>query len=204
MLLLPLQGLLSRLLKLLHVFTHSLQLLLDALQVLLSQLRPLEASLELRLLNSELPAELIKLLNSDFIIKTSVLNNLDSLEDLVSVLGGDCKLGDGLAEVVSRLLVLLLHEHDPPGQGGHIGLDLLVLLVSLLKGLVGLGQLVISLVIVHLEVLDLLAQVPDVAVSLVRPGRGLPGGLLKPSDGGVQPLCLPLEGLHLLANSVHV
>merc|ERR1712184_96916 len=61
-LLLPLQGLLSRLLELLHVLTHSLELILDALQVLLSKLSPLKASLQLRLLDSELPAQLIKLL----------------------------------------------------------------------------------------------------------------------------------------------
>merc|ERR1712223_329015 len=59
-LLLSLQGLLSRLLQLLHVLTNSLQFFLNSLQVLLSQLSPLKTPLELTLLDSQLPAELIK------------------------------------------------------------------------------------------------------------------------------------------------
>merc|ERR1712223_1455425 len=61
-LLFSLQGLLSRLLKLLHVLTNSLQFFLNALKVLLSQLSPLKTPLELTLLDSQLSAELIKLL----------------------------------------------------------------------------------------------------------------------------------------------
>merc|ERR1719200_52248 len=109
-LLLPLQSLLSGLLEPLHVLTDSLQLLLDALQVLLSQLGSLQTSLQLRLLDSELPAQLVKLLlvvdshldggpqvlvkllNGDLVVEASVLNDLDSLQDLVSVLGGDGEL----------------------------------------------------------------------------------------------------------------
>merc|ERR1719192_2719923 len=220
-LLLSLQGLLSRLLKLLHVLTNSLQFLLNSLQVLLSQLSPLKTPLELTLLDSRLSAELIKLLlivhshldggpevlvqllNGDFIIKASVLNNLDSLQDLVSILRSNGKLGDSVAKVVSRLLVLLLHQHDSTGKGSNIGLNLFVLLVSLLQRLTGLGQLVIGLIIAHLKVLNLLAQISDVAVRLVSAGAGLPGGLLEGSDGGIQLLCLSLQRLHLLSDGIH-
>merc|ERR1719245_2792167 len=136
-LLLSLQSLLSRLLQLLHVLTHSLQLLLDALEVLLSQLSSLQSSLQLGLLDSQLPAQLIKLLlvvnshldggpevlvqllNGDLIVEAGVLNNLDSLEDLVSILGGDGELGDGVAEGVSSLLVLLLHQHDSTSESSN-------------------------------------------------------------------------------------
>merc|ERR1719326_19579 len=220
-LLLSLQGLLSRLLKLLHVLTNSLQFLLNSLEVLLSQLSPLKSSLQFRLLDSQLSAELIKLLlivhshldggpqvlvqflNGDLIVEASVLNNLDSLQDLVSILRSDGKLGDSVAEVVSRLLVLLLHQHDSTGKSSNIGLNLLVLLVSLLQRLTGLGQLVIGLIIAHLKVLNLLAQISDVTVGLVSTGAGLPGGLLKGGDGGIQLLCLSLQRLHLLSDGIH-
>merc|ERR1719245_2882930 len=152
-----LHKLLSRLLQLLHVLTHSLQLLLNALEVLLSQL----SSLQFGLLDSQLPAQLIKLLlvvdshldggpevlvqllNGDLIVEAGVLNNLDSLEDLVSILRGDGELGDGVAEGVSSLLVLLLHQHDSTSESSNISLNLLVLPVSLLQRLAGLGQLVV-------------------------------------------------------------
>merc|ERR1712061_455876 len=216
-LLLSLQGLLSRLLKLLHVLTNSLQFLLNSLEVLLSQLSPLKTPLELTLLDTQLSAELIKLLlivhshldgGPKVLVQllngeASVLNNLDRLQDLVSILGGDGKLGDSVAKVVSRLLVLLLHQHDSTGKGSNIGLNLLVLLVSLLQRLTGLGQLVIGLIIAHLKVLNLLAQVSDVTVGLVSAGAGLPGGLLKGSDGGIQLLCLSLQRLHLLSDGIH-
>merc|ERR1719150_884848 len=220
-LLLSLQGLLSRLLKLLHVLTNSLQFLLNALEILLSQLSPLKTPLELTLLDSQLSAEFIKLLlivhshldggpqvlvqllNGDLIVEASVLNNLDSLEDLVSILGGNSQLCDSVAKVVSRFLVLLLHQHDSTGKGSNIGLNLFELLVSLLQRLTGLGQLVIGLIIAHLKVLNLLAQVSDVAVGLVSPTDSLPGGLLKGSDGGIQLLCLSLQRLHLLTDGIH-
>merc|ERR1719326_2348807 len=220
-LLLSLQGLLSRLLKLLHVLTNSFQFFLNSLQVLLSQLSPLKTPLELTLLDSQLSAELIKLLlivhshldgrpqvlvqllNGDLIVEASVLNNLDSLQDLVSILGGNSQLCDSVAKIVSRLLVLLLHQHDSTGKGSNIGLNLLELLVSLLQRLTGLGQLVIGLIIAHLKVLNLLAQVSDVTVGLVSAGAGLPGGLLEGSDGGIQLLCLSLQRLHLLSDGIH-
>merc|ERR1719288_43565 len=195
-LLLPLKGLLSRGLELLHVLTDSLQLLLDVLQVLLGQLGPLHSPLELSLLHTQLPGELV--------VEASVLNNLDGLHDIVGGLGGEGKLGDGLAQLLGGLLVLLLHEHDPPGEGGDIALDLLELLLSLLEGLGGLGQLVVGLVETNLELLHFLAVVTDVAVSLIGSGGGLPGGLLKTSNGVVETIGLALQRLHLLPNSIHV
>merc|ERR1711914_4249 len=138
---------------LLHVLTNSLKLLLNALEVLLSKFSSLKTSLQLRLLDSQFSAQLIKLLlivnshldggskvlvklfNGDLVVEAGVLNNLDSLKDLVSILGGDSKLGDSVAESVSCLLVFLLHQHDSTGESGDISLNLLVLLVSLLKRL---------------------------------------------------------------------
>ena len=38
---------------------------------------------------------------------------------------------------------------------------------------------------------------------LISSGRGLPGGLLEPGDGLVEPVRLGLEGLHLLPDGVH-
>merc|ERR1719309_940010 len=137
-LLFPLQGFLSGLLKLLHVLTNSLKFILDSLQVLLSQLSPLHSSLQLSFLNSKLSAQLIQLLlvirshldggpqvfvqllNGNFVVQAGVLHNLDGLHDIVSSLGGDGELGDSLAKSLSRLLVFLLHEHNPPGQGRYI------------------------------------------------------------------------------------
>ena len=74
--------------------------------------------------------------------------------------------GDGVGEGLLRLLGLLLHEHDPPGEGGHVSLHLLVHLLLLLQRLRGLGQLVVGLVKSNLEVLHFLAIISDVAVSL--------------------------------------
>merc|ERR1712001_382944 len=220
-LLFPLQSLLGRGLKLLHVLADSLELLFDVLQVLLSQLSPLDGSLQLSLLNAKLPAQLVQLLlvvrghldggpqvlvqllNGDLIVEAGVLHNLDGLHHIVSGLGGKGELGDGLAKLLSGLLVLL-HEHDPPGQGRDVALHLLELLLGLLKGLGGLGQLVVGLIETNLELLDFLAVVTDVAVSLVGPGGGLPGGLLEASDGVVETICLALQRLHLLPDGIHV
>merc|ERR1719288_523871 len=217
-LLLPLKGLLSGGLELLHVLTNGLQLLLDILQVLLGQLGPLNSPLELSLLHTELPGELVKLLlvvgghldggpqvlvqllDGDLVVEASVLNNLNGLHDVVGGLGGEGKLGDGLAQLLCGLLVLLLHEHDPPGEGGDIALDLLKLFLSLLEGLGGLGQLVVGLVETNLELLHFLAVITDVTVSLIGPGGGLPGGLLEASNGVVETIGLALQRLHLLPN----
>merc|ERR1719230_1670371 len=221
-LLLPLKGLLSGGLELLHVLTNGLQLLLDILQVLLGQLGPLNSPLELSLLHTELPGELVKLLlvvgrhldggsqvlvqllDGDLVVEASVLNNLNGLHDVVGGLGGEGKLGDGLAQLLGGLLVLLLHEHDPPGEGGDVALDLLELLLGLLEGLVGLGELVVGLIEADLELLHFLAVVTDVTVSLISPADSLPGGLLEAGDGLVEPVRLGLERLHLLPDRVHL
>merc|ERR1719400_1322824 len=220
-LLLPLQGLLGGLLQLLHVVADSLQFLLDALELGLSQLSPLHGPLELSLLDSELPAQLVQLLlivrghldggpqvlvqllNGDLVVEAGVLNDLDGLQDVVGSLGGHGQLGDGGAELLGSLLVLLLHEHDPPGEGRDVALHLLELLLSLLEVLVGLGQLVVGLIKTNLELLDFLSVVTDVAVSLISPGRSFPGGLLEAGDGLVEPVRLGLERLHLLPDGVH-
>merc|ERR1712001_390791 len=221
-LLLPLQGLLSRGLKLLHVLANSLKLLLDVLQVFLGQLSPLDGPLQLSLLHAQLPAQLVQLLlvvgghldggpqvfvqllNGDLVVEASVLNDLDGLHHIVGSLGGKSELGDGLAQLLSGLLVLLLHEHDPPGQGRDVTLHLLELLLSLLKGLGGLGQLVVGLIKANLELLDFLTVVTDVAVGLVSPGGSLPGGLLETGNRVVETICLALDRLHLLPNGIHV
>merc|ERR1711992_234293 len=83
-LLFPLQSLLGGGLKLLHVLTDSLELLFDVLQVLLSQLSPLDGSLQLSLLHVKLllvvrghldggPQVLVQLLNGDLIVEAGVL-----------------------------------------------------------------------------------------------------------------------------------
>merc|ERR1719348_1855166 len=173
------------------------------------------------LLSSELPAELIQLLlivvshldcgaevlvqllNGHLVVHAGGLDNLDSLEDVVSRLGGECELGDGGAEGVSGLLVLLLHEHDPPGKGGHVSLHFLELLLSLLQRLGGLGQLVVGLVEADLKGLDFLSIVSDVAVSLVGSGCGFLGGILESLDGCIEAISLAFKALHLLADGVH-
>merc|ERR1712098_508999 len=197
-----------------------LVLLLKAV-VLLSKLCPLQAPLELSLLDSKFPGQfiqlllivvshldggaevLVQLLNSHLVVHAGGLNNLDGLEDIVGSFRSEGKLGDGVAEGVSGLLVLFLHQHDPPGQGGHISLHLFELLLCFLKGLSGLGQLVVGLIKADLKSLDFLAVVPDVAISLLCPGGSLLGGVLEALDGGIETISLGLEALHLLADGVH-
>ena len=164
--------------------TVYLELLLDALQLVLGQLGPLDSPLQLLLLHAQLPAQLVQLLlvvrghlggspqifvqllNGDLVVHALGLENLDLLEDLIGLLGGQGQLGDSVGQVLLGLLGLLLHEHDATGQGGHIGLHLLEVLLLLLQGLGGLQQLVVRLVEANLQLLDFLSVVPDVAVSL--------------------------------------
>merc|ERR1719228_471160 len=147
---------------------------------------------------------LVQLLDGDFVVHASALDDFDSLEDIVSRLGGEGELGDGVTEGVGRLLVLLLHQHDPTGEGGDVAFNLLELLLSFLKRLGGLGQLVVCLIKTDLKTLDFLAIVPDITVCLIGPGSSLGSSVLEALDGGVEPVSLALEALHLLADGVHV
>merc|ERR1719270_1548623 len=216
-----LKGLLSRLLKLLHVLTNSFKFLLNALQVLLSQFSSVKTSLELSLLDTQFSAQFIKLLlivnshldgrsqilvqllKGDLIVQAGVLHTLGSFQDLVSILGGDGKLGNCVAKGISSLLVLLLHQHDSTGKSSNVRLNLLVLLVCFLKRLTGLSELVIGLIISNLKILNLLSQVSDVTISLISTSCCLSGCLLKRSNGGIKLLCLSLQRLHLLTNGIH-
>ena len=88
------------------------------------------------------------------------------------------------------LIVLFVVNYKMYSNYGNQNIDinanLLELLVRLLQGLIGLVQLVVRLVEADLELLDLLAVVPDVAVGLLRPLHGQPGLLLEPGDRLVQ------------------
>merc|ERR1711899_496196 len=221
-LLLTLHSLLGGLLQLLHVLTNGLQFILDVLELVLGQLGALDGALQLILLHAQLPAQLVQLLlvvgghlgggaqvfvvllDGDLVVHALGLVDLDFLHDLVGLLGGEGQLGDGVGQVLLRLLGLLLHQHDPTGEGGHVGLDLLEVLLLLLEGLGGLDQLVVGLVEPDLQLLHFLAVVTDVAVSLFGHALVLLGGLLELVDGGVEPIRLPLQALHLLSNGVHV
>merc|ERR1712060_643898 len=155
-LLFPLNSLLSRQFKLLHVLTNHLKLLLDSLQLALRQFSSLDRSLQLLLLNSQLPAQLVQLLlvvrrhlgrlsqvlvqllKGDLVVHALTLHNLYFLQNVVGLLGGHGQLGDSVGQGGLSLLGLLLHQHDPPGEGGNVTLHLLVQLVLLLKLFVGL------------------------------------------------------------------
>merc|ERR1719400_1773540 len=98
----------------------------------------------------------------------------------------------------------MLKVSNMPRQGGDVALNLLELLVGLLEGLGGLGQLVVGLVEANLELLHLLSIVSDVTISLLGPFDGLPGVLFKLCNGGVQRIRLSLQRLHLLPDCVHL
>merc|ERR1719308_601297 len=199
-----LKGLFGGLLKLLHVLTDSLELLLNLLEVAFSEFGSLQSSLEFSFLNTELTAEFIKLLlvvnghldggseifielfNGDLIVQAVVFNDLDSFENVISGLGSEGQLGDGGAKSVSSLLVLFLHQHDPTGESGDIAFNLFVLFVSLLERLTGLGELVIGLIVANFKVLDFLSVVSDVAISLICASCCFLGGVLKATDGSIK------------------
>merc|ERR1712086_308392 len=220
-LLFPLHSLLSGSLKGLHVLTDQLQLFLNALQLALSELSPLDGPLQLILLHAKLPAQfiqlllvvgshlgggpqvLVQLLKGDFIVHAGALDGLDLLEDVVSLLGGSGELGDGASKVLLRLLGLLLHEHDPTGKRTDIALHLPVHFVLFLQGLSRLLELVTGLIKVNLKAVDFFSEVPDVDVGLVGAPVGLLGLVLEALDDGVEAVGLRLEGLHLLPDGVH-
>merc|ERR1719309_1182119 len=220
-LLFSLKSLLSGFLKLFHVLTNSLKFFFNSLQVLLSKFSSLKSSLQLRFLDSKLPAEFIKLLliinghlnccsqilvklfKGDFIVHAGAFNNLDSLEDIVSSLGSESKLGDSGAKIVGGFLVFLLHQHDPTSKSCNISLNFLELLVSFFQRFTGLGEFVVCLIITDLKVLNFLSQITDVTVSLIRTGGGFSSCFLKSSDGCVQTIGLTLQRLHLLSDGIH-
>merc|ERR1719495_547160 len=220
-LLFSLKSLLSGFLKLLHVLTNCLKFFFDSLQVLFSKLGSLKSSLQLRFLNSKLSAEFIELLlivnchldggpqilvelfKGDFIVHAGAFNNLDSLEDIVSSLGSESKLGDSGAKIVGGFLVFLLHQHYPTSKSCNISLNFLELLVSFFKRFTGLGEFVVGLILTDLKVLDFLSQITDVTVSLIRTGSSFSGCFLKSSDGCVQTIGLTLQRLHLLSDGIH-
>ena len=119
------------------------------------------------------PEVLVQLFDGHLVVEPDrgVLDHLDGLHDIVGGLGGLGELGDSAAEGLGRLLVLLLHQHDPLGEGGHVALHLVEHLLGLFQGLGGLGQLVVGLVVANLKLLDFLAIIMDVAVSLICPAR---------------------------------
>merc|ERR1712165_67137 len=134
-LLFTLSGLLSRDLKLLHVFTNSLQFLLNILKLALSQFSTLSCPLALIFLYSKLPGQfiklllivaghlgglsqgLVKLLNLNFIPHCLAFKVFDLFQDAISFLGSQGKLGDSVSKSSVCLLGLFLHQHDTSRQG---------------------------------------------------------------------------------------
>ena len=150
------------------------------------------------------PQTLVQLLQGDLITHALTLHNLDLLEDLIRILGGDGKLGDSVGQVCLGLLGLLLHQHDPPGQGGDVRLNFHEQLPLLLETLHSGVDLVHSVLVGDLHVVNFLAKVPDVALGLAEDLVGLLSGLFKLADDAVKSLGFILEGLHFLSNGIHV
>merc|ERR1712078_324537 len=115
-LLLAFLSLLSRDLKLLHVLTNSLQFLFNIPQFALSQLSTLIGPLQLILLYTQFPGQLIEflfiitghlgglpkvlvsLLNLNLIPHGLVLKVFDLLENTIGILGGHGQFGDSLSQ----------------------------------------------------------------------------------------------------------
>merc|ERR1719322_687972 len=220
-LLLTLNSLLGRLLKLLHVLTNNLEFFLNALQLILGKFSTLQGSSQFILLDSKLSGEFIKLLfivsghlgglsqvfvvllNGHLIVHALALKDLGLLEDRVGFLGLVGQPGDGIGQGLLGLLGFLLHQHDSSGQGGDIGLNLLVHLLLFLKGLSGLGQLVIGLIKSNLKILDFLSIISDITISLVSLPVVFLGSILKLLYGGIETVSLSLQALHLLSDGIH-
>ena len=121
--------------------------------------------------------------------------HLDRLHHVVGSLGGKGELGDGLAELLGGLLVLLLHEHDPPGEGGDVALHLLELLLSLLEGLGGLGQLVVGLIKVDLKLLYFIVSSARLGRSMMQRSITLRGFTVGWTPSGRRPSPTLFRGL---------
>merc|ERR1719278_571549 len=124
-LLFSLHSLLGGCLQGLHVLADHLELLLDALELVLSKFSPLDCPLELVLLHAELPAQLIQLLlvvcghlgggpqvlvqllQGDLVVHAGALNSLHLLQDVVSLLRGGGQLGDCASQVLPGALRFL-------------------------------------------------------------------------------------------------
>ena len=62
--------------------------------------------------DGDVPEVVVQLLQGDLVVHALGLDHLDLLQDVVSLLGGDGQLGDGVGQGLLRLLGFLLHQHD--------------------------------------------------------------------------------------------
>ena len=103
-----------------------LEFFLDALELVLGELSPLDGPLELILLHTELPAQLVQLLlvvrshlgrlpqvlvvlfDGHLVVHALRLEDLHLFENVVCILGGCCQLGDSVGKVLLCLLGLLV------------------------------------------------------------------------------------------------
>merc|ERR1712029_21214 len=213
---------LSRDLKLLHVLTNSLKLLLNIPQFTFSQLGTFIGPLQLLLLYSTFPRQLIEFLfivtghlgslpqvlvcflNLNFVPHGLVLKVLDLLQDSISLLRSHGQFSDSFSQIGVSLLGLFLHQHDTSGQSRDFFLSILKALLPFLISGRDLGQLVIGLIKVTFVALDLLANITDVTLKLIVSGIGLLGLLFILGNGGMELVRLIFEGLHLLSDGIHV
>ena len=80
-----------------------------------------------------LPQVLVKLLQGDLVVRALVLHHLHLPHHVVGALRGDGQLGDSVGQGGLGLHGLLLHQHDAPGQGSDVGLNLITRKVFLLQ-----------------------------------------------------------------------
>merc|ERR1719315_656219 len=126
---------LGGLLKSFHVLTHTLEFVLNSLQLLLSQLCSFSCSLKLILLDAKLSGEFVQFLlivtcqfrclsevfvqflQSYLIVHALALKHLNLLKNTISLFGGKSKLGDGISKTLFGLLGFFLHQHDSASEG---------------------------------------------------------------------------------------
>merc|ERR1712165_297491 len=117
-LLFSLHSFLGRLFQRLHVLTNSLEFLLNSLQFVFGELSTVNGSFQFIFLDSKFPGEFIKLLfivtchlgglpevfvillDGHFVVHACSLNNLDFLQNTVSILGGVGKLSDSISKIL--------------------------------------------------------------------------------------------------------